>query len=83
MDPITFNGETFGDKLVVTTQVHISVWQRIKNLFCPVMEFRHEVYTENVIGRHHTVAFVRSLTYSRMVKKILFKKKKTGLVAPK
>jgi len=82
MDKITFEGKEYKDMLTCRTVVHVSFWQRLKNLFCPDIEFKLEIYTEEPMPNYHVARYIRSISYWKRWKTLyrVYKYKNKGLM---
>src|SRR4029079_11694958 len=73
-DVLTYQGQEYMDKLITITQVHLSFGQRLRNLFCPLIEFRIEVYTKQVMPPYNVDRAIRSISYWHQFKNYLRRK---------
>jgi hypothetical protein len=71
---LTFQGQEYMDKLITITQVHVPFWLRVRNLFCPFIEFRIEVYTKQIMPAYNVDRSIRTISYWHQFKNYLRRK---------
>ncbi len=67
--------EGFKDTLFLTTRIKVPVWQRIKNLFCPIVTVEHIVHCTEIMPPHEAVCKITTTSYLDQIKLKLFDQK--------
>lgn len=62
-------GKEFKDKVFIETEIHFGVWDRIKLLFCPRLDIKHELTLPKHEMPPYTVKFsMKSFSFVRLLK---------------
>src|SRR5688572_3706065 len=72
---LILDGVVYKDKLYVDVVVDVSLWGRIKNLFCPQLSFGVEIYMDGIVPKHKAVPYIRSIPWLRLFRNKYFPKK--------
>lgn len=71
MSKIMFEGKEYEDCLYCDTTIRISFLQRVKNLFCPYIQFKLSIYTEQTMPKYKVDRHIRTISYWTQFKTFL------------